>query len=73
MICFHQESAMSESKRIVIAGMPPHTVQRGDQRMNVFLGDNDRLQGEASAQHRFVNLGCNFMKNHERFVSILKK
>ena len=66
---------MSREARVVAEGVPHHITQRGNNRQDVFLLDEDRrfyieaLRGK-SQQHSLTVLGYCLMTNHVHLVAI---
>ncbi len=64
---------MPRKARVVIAGVPHHVTQRGNNRRDVFVDDSDRerylaLLGEECRRYRVSILGYCLMTNHVHLV-----
>jgi len=69
---------MARAARVVPAGVPHHIAQRGNNRQNVFLADEDRLfylecLREDCRRHRVGVLGYCLMANHVHLVAVLAR
>jgi putative transposase len=61
--------------RVVVPGIPHHVTQRGNRRMEVFFGEDDReeylrLLGEFGRLHGVRYLGYCLMSNHVHLVAV---
>ncbi len=74
-IAIFTTNRMARMARVVAAGVPHHITQRGNNRQDVFLLDDDRrfyleTLRERSRRHRVTLLGYCLMTNHVHLVAI---